>query len=246
MARCPVTTSSHPRRTTDGRGARRGSSTRRTPELLEIPSRSVQLTSGDIVATAGLFTMSDGSRPSGQFGPLLRSTDGGRSWDDGVPRLPTRRSTPSRRTSRTCARCSAAASSRSAGRRHRGGPLPLESGDGVARRRAHLVGTHRHGPPRGVLEPPVPGRRAAPEHRLLPRRRCGLVVREKSTSRRSLDAGRGTHDLGRLDATADARRADGLRVADVGPGLARARSCGRAAGTSWPRTGASSTARAGS
>jgi sialidase-1 len=55
---------------------------RSTPELLEIPSRSLQLRSGDIVATAGLFKMPDGSNPSGQFGPLLRSTDGGRTWDD--------------------------------------------------------------------------------------------------------------------------------------------------------------------
>jgi sialidase-1 len=55
---------------------------RSTPELLEIPSRSLQLGSGDVVATAGLFRMPDGSNPSGQFGPLLRSTDGGRTWDD--------------------------------------------------------------------------------------------------------------------------------------------------------------------
>jgi sialidase-1 len=55
-----------------------------TPELLEIPSRSLQLQSGDIVATAGLFKMPDGSNPSGQFGALLRSTDNGRTWDDRV------------------------------------------------------------------------------------------------------------------------------------------------------------------
>ncbi len=55
---------------------------RTTPELLEIPSRAAQLQSGDIVATAGLFKMPDGTNPSGQFGPLLRSTDGGRTWDD--------------------------------------------------------------------------------------------------------------------------------------------------------------------
>jgi sialidase-1 len=55
---------------------------RSTPELLEIPARSLQLRSGDIVATAGLFRMPDGTNPSGQFGPLLRSTDGGRTWDD--------------------------------------------------------------------------------------------------------------------------------------------------------------------
>ena len=34
------------------------------------------------MATAGLFKMPDGTNPSGQFGPLLRSTDGGRTWDD--------------------------------------------------------------------------------------------------------------------------------------------------------------------
>ena len=38
--------------------------------------------SGDIVATGGLFKMPDGTNPSGQFGALLRSTDGGRTWDD--------------------------------------------------------------------------------------------------------------------------------------------------------------------
>jgi sialidase-1 len=54
---------------------------RSTPELLEIPSRCLQLRSGDIVATAGLFKMPDGTNPSGQFGPLLRSSDGGRTWD---------------------------------------------------------------------------------------------------------------------------------------------------------------------
>jgi sialidase-1 len=57
---------------------------RRTPELLEFPSRPIQLTSGDIVATGGLFKMPDGSNPSGQFGVLARSTDGGRTWDDSV------------------------------------------------------------------------------------------------------------------------------------------------------------------
>lgn len=55
-----------------------------TPELLEIPSRCHQLRSGDVVATAGLFPMPDRSNPSGQFGVLLRSTDGGKSWNDKV------------------------------------------------------------------------------------------------------------------------------------------------------------------
>ena len=53
-----------------------------TPELVEIPSRPLQLRSGDIVATGGLFRMPDGTNPSGQFGVLLRSRDGGRTWDD--------------------------------------------------------------------------------------------------------------------------------------------------------------------
>jgi sialidase-1 len=53
-----------------------------TPELVEIPSRPLQLRSGDIVATGGLFKMPDGTNPSGQFGVLLRSRDGGATWDD--------------------------------------------------------------------------------------------------------------------------------------------------------------------
>ncbi|MSO21711.1 MAG: exo-alpha-sialidase [Acidobacteria bacterium] len=57
---------------------------RGSPELLEIPSRSLQLHSGDIVATAGLFKMPDGSNPSGQFGVLLRSRDNGQTWNDQV------------------------------------------------------------------------------------------------------------------------------------------------------------------
>jgi sialidase-1 len=57
---------------------------RSTPELVELPSRAIQLHSGDIVATGGLFKMPDGTNPSGQFGVLLRSTDNGRTWDDRV------------------------------------------------------------------------------------------------------------------------------------------------------------------
>jgi sialidase-1 len=52
------------------------------PELVEVPSRPLQLRSGDIVATGGLFKMPDGTSPSGQFGVLLRSRDGGATWDD--------------------------------------------------------------------------------------------------------------------------------------------------------------------
>ena len=85
-----------------------------TPELLEIPARSAQLASGDIVATAGLFKMPDGSNPSGQFGPLLRSTTAGGpgTTGGGTSTAPIIRSRP---TSRTSARCSPAGSLRSAG-----------------------------------------------------------------------------------------------------------------------------------
>ncbi|MBM3800769.1 MAG: exo-alpha-sialidase [Acidimicrobiia bacterium] len=57
---------------------------RSIPELLEIASRCLQLSSGDIVATAGLFRLPDGSNPSGQFGVFLRSQDGGKTWNDRV------------------------------------------------------------------------------------------------------------------------------------------------------------------
>ena len=57
---------------------------RSIPELLEIPHSPVQLQSGDIVASAGVFKMDDGSNPSGQFGTLVRSTDNGKTWDDTV------------------------------------------------------------------------------------------------------------------------------------------------------------------
>jgi len=57
---------------------------RRTPELIEIPSRALQLTNGDIVATGGVFKLPDGSNPSGQFGVLWRSKDLGATWDDGT------------------------------------------------------------------------------------------------------------------------------------------------------------------
>ena len=53
-----------------------------TPELLEIPHNPIQLRSGDIVASAGVFVLEDGTNPSGQFGVLMRSTDGGRTWSD--------------------------------------------------------------------------------------------------------------------------------------------------------------------
>ena len=51
------------------------------PEVLELSSPCVQLSSGDIVAIGPPFKMWDGSNPTGQFGVLLRSTDKGKSWD---------------------------------------------------------------------------------------------------------------------------------------------------------------------
>jgi sialidase-1 len=55
---------------------------RQYPELLEISGPCCELTSGDLVAVASLYRMPDGSSPSGHFGVLLRSSDGGVSWDD--------------------------------------------------------------------------------------------------------------------------------------------------------------------
>jgi sialidase-1 len=55
---------------------------RTRPELLELSGPALELTSGDVVAVAALCRMPDGSNPSGQVGVLLRSRDGGRTWDD--------------------------------------------------------------------------------------------------------------------------------------------------------------------
>lgn len=52
------------------------------PELLEISGPCLQSASGDLIAIAAPYKMPDGSNPSGQIGMLLRSQDGGRSWDD--------------------------------------------------------------------------------------------------------------------------------------------------------------------
>lgn len=55
---------------------------RSRPELIEISGPCVELASGDLVAVGALLKMPDGTTPSGQQGVLVRSTDGGRSWDD--------------------------------------------------------------------------------------------------------------------------------------------------------------------
>lgn len=53
-------------------------------ELIEVSGPCIQLKNGDLLASGGLFSMWDGTLPSGQLGILLRSADGGRSWDDSV------------------------------------------------------------------------------------------------------------------------------------------------------------------
>ena len=58
--------------------------TRTRPELLEVSGPCVELKSGDLVAVAGLFSLPDGTHPSGQGGVVLRSSDGGQTWDDKV------------------------------------------------------------------------------------------------------------------------------------------------------------------
>lgn len=55
---------------------------RSRPELLENSGACIETSSGDLVATAGFYNLPDGSNPSGQFGAVLRSRDGGETWDD--------------------------------------------------------------------------------------------------------------------------------------------------------------------
>jgi len=57
---------------------------RTRPELLEISGPCIELTTGDLIAVAGLFSLPDGTNPSGQGGVVLRSSDKGRTWDDAV------------------------------------------------------------------------------------------------------------------------------------------------------------------
>lgn len=57
---------------------------RSTIELIEIPHNPIQLQSGNLVASGGLFKTPEGQFPSGQFGVLLRSQDDGKTWDDRV------------------------------------------------------------------------------------------------------------------------------------------------------------------
>lgn len=57
---------------------------RRWPELLEISGACIEAVDGSLFAVGATLPLPDGSSPSGQRGVLLRSDDGGRSWDDSV------------------------------------------------------------------------------------------------------------------------------------------------------------------
>lgn len=54
------------------------------PELLEISGPCVELCPGELIASAAPYKMPDGSNPSGPTGVILRSLDGGRTWDDNL------------------------------------------------------------------------------------------------------------------------------------------------------------------
>ena len=162
---------------------------RSTPELLEIPSRSAQLRSGDIVATAGLFKMPDGTNPSGQFGPLLRSTDGGRTWDDRTRYFDSPDHSIAAYESHVCemqpgrvvAICWAF--DLAAGR-YLHNQVTVSHDDGHTWSAADR---HRH--PGRVGEPALPGRRAAAQHPL-PSRQRGRAVRPARRLQRRPLAGR--------------------------------------------------------
>ena len=104
------------------------------------PARSAQLRSGDIVATAGLFKMPDGTNPSGQFGPLLRSTDGGRTWDDRTRYFDSPDHSIAAYESHVCEMQPGRVVAICWAFDLAAGPIPAQPGHGLARRRSHLVG----------------------------------------------------------------------------------------------------------
>ena len=55
---------------------------RTCPELIEASGPAILTRSGSILTGGSLFPMWDGSHPTGFVGVLLRSGDGGRTWDD--------------------------------------------------------------------------------------------------------------------------------------------------------------------
>lgn len=52
------------------------------PELPELSGPVIETASGDLLGAAAPMKMPDGTNPSGQLGMLLRSSDGGETWDD--------------------------------------------------------------------------------------------------------------------------------------------------------------------
>ena len=55
---------------------------RTRPDLIELSGPTIQLAGGAILGAGSLFPRWDGSNPSGCVGALLRSDDGGATWDD--------------------------------------------------------------------------------------------------------------------------------------------------------------------
>lgn len=55
---------------------------RSRPELIELSGPCIETSDGDLLACGALLPLPDGSNPSGRMGVLLRSSDGGRTWDD--------------------------------------------------------------------------------------------------------------------------------------------------------------------
>jgi sialidase-1 len=61
---------------------------RQRPELYEISGPCIQLRNGHLLAAGGFMPLPDGTFPSGNGGVVLRSKDGGKTWDDGVRFFP--------------------------------------------------------------------------------------------------------------------------------------------------------------
>ena len=55
---------------------------RTRPELIELSGPTIQVAGGAILGAGSMFPRWDGSNPSGCVGALLRSDDGGATWDD--------------------------------------------------------------------------------------------------------------------------------------------------------------------
>ena len=243
-ARCPATTSSRSRPTRAGRGRRRRSSRGARPSCWRSRRGPRSWRSGDIVATAGLFKMPDGTNPSGQFGPLLRSTDGGRTWDDRTRYFDSPDHSIAAYESHVC---------------------EMQPGrvvaicwafDLAAGRYLHNQVTVSHDDGHTWSAPIDTGIQAESSNLLylggerLLSIHChrgsevGLYVRLVDFSGDRWQVLEETADLGRFDRAADARRPVVLRVRGLDPLRPGVRCCVCVTATSWRRTGASSTGRA--